>query len=179
LERKIGLALVNVEMSQTPYGTHFNGASPSGYRRQGKKLCWIFRDIEPTEDICVRFAESPTLEGLSAEYGDYWTIDGRMMLDVDQCRGLHATKVGSSGRRSARLIECNGHTLKVTDGSVMATVDGRRTVRLAVPPGRTQFSHQFGVPVASVVRALGGEARFDRDTWTVHVRLPHKPRTKD
>lgn len=132
---------------------------------QGNTIIWRFANLEPVlqNDIFVRFdLKRPVINGRRIKN---WESPCRIIGDTlfMPARALERLKIARATQGAARgecLIEYQGRQLKVKEGSLTALIDGERSVNLTRAP--VMRNDMLEVPIASVVKALGGKAWVER-----------------
>ncbi|MDO8587103.1 MAG: DUF4424 family protein [Armatimonadota bacterium] len=159
----IGQAVVIVDASRFPRTYYDISALPKGYTSRKRTLTWTMRNFEPTGDIEIEFVpRSPKLNGKMINgysWSPFSVVNGRAMTGLGFIEDALGGSVDDKAKR-IRVIKYAGRTLTLKAGSGTAQLDGSRRITLPVAPIAGKYD-QFSVPVAAVVRVLGGKARYD------------------
>lgn len=180
---KIGEADINVvvrkrpTVGDPPYREvmRFNGAT-EGFTREGNQFTWRLRDFEPRvgQDIEVRFSTVPGVDGIDPWAGLSPFIDhGRLFVQISACPEFRCVE-RLRGSKHLLRVKYGNEELTLTKGARRALLNGRRRVYLPAAP---RLEGYFRVPIASVVRALGGTAYYDKTCSTVYLKLPAASRS--
>jgi hypothetical protein len=173
---RIGRADITVTIAKLPGdgSTRFKFylAEPKPCRIRKDKITWAFRDFEPSDDIDVGFKGCVDFHGLG--------LDGlrcdRILngITVIETNSLDGAAVTWDRSRQSCTFQCGNRTLRVVDKSRIALVNGKARVRLplAAKVEWTVNGPYFTLPIAAVVRALGGTAFYDAKAWEVYAQLP-------
>jgi hypothetical protein len=166
----IGGAVITVDTSALARYWVVEAISPKGYVTGRQKIIWRMRDFEPSEDISIGLdIKRPILNGKQVsgfEY-PYYVEDGVPMMPVKVLADHGLAKVAWDAKRRTCTVSRGGRLLVMSRGSRTAILNGVQTFRLPrVPSGRGYFI----VPIATVVKALGGTATYDR-SGVLHLNL--------
>jgi hypothetical protein len=183
---KIGRSDIIVELSGLDHVADLE-IRPKGYRRVGNRIVWRLENYEPKENIFIMFFQHYRL---NADIGESRIVSrdalirpqGTLMIDADWFRSIRGVRVAWDGSRQRITIKdsSSGRQIVMRVGDRWAIVNGQR-VRLPVAPS---WYHGWGrrivrVPLRSVVEALGGQVAFKRESATVEVQFPNRPRAEN
>lgn len=183
---KIGRSDIIVELSGLDHVVDLE-IRPEGYRRVGNRIVWRLENYEPKENISIMFFQHYRL---NADIGESRIVSrdalirpqGTLMIDADWFRSIRGVRVAWDGSQQRITIKdsSSGRQIVMRVGDRWAIVNGQR-VRLPVAPS---WYHGWGrrvvrVPLRSVVEALGGQVAFKRESATVEVQFPNRPRAEN
>jgi hypothetical protein len=183
---KIGRSDIIVELSGLEHVVDLE-IRPEGYRRVGNRIVWRLENYEPKENIFIMFFQHYRLY---ADIGESRIVSrdalirpqGTLMIDADWFRSIRGVRVAWDGSQQRITIKDSGSGRQIVMrvGDRWAIVNGQR-VRLPVAPS---WYHGWGrrvvrVPLRSVVEALGGQVAFKRESATVEVQFPNRPRAEN
>jgi Copper amine oxidase N-terminal domain. len=183
---KIGRSDIIVELSGLEHVVDLE-IRPEGYRRVGNRIVWRLENYEPKENISIMFFQHYRLY---ADIGEPRIVSrdalirpqGTLMIDADWFRSIRGVRVAWDGATQRVTIadSVSGRQIVMRVGDRWAIVNGQR-VRLPVAPS---WYHGWGrrvvrVPLRSVVEALGGQVAFKRESATVEVQFPNRPRAEN
>jgi hypothetical protein len=183
---KIGRSDIIVELSGLDHVADLE-IRPKGYRRVGNRIVWRLENYEPNEDIFIVFFQHYRL---NADIGESRIVSrdalirpqGTLMIDADWFRSIRGVRVAWDGATQRVTIadSVSGRQIVMRVGDRWAIVNGQR-VQLPVAPS---WYHEWGrrvvrVPLRSVVEALGGQVAFKRESATVEVQFPNRPRAEN
>jgi hypothetical protein len=183
---KIGRSDIIVELSGLKHVVDLE-IRPEGYRRVGNRIVWRLENYEPKENIFIMFFQHYRLH---ADIGESRIVSrdalirpqGTLMIDADWFRSIRGVRVAWDGSQQRITIKdsSSGRQIVMRVGDRWAIVNGQR-VQLPVAPS---WYHEWGrrvvrVPLRSVVAALGGQVAFKRESATVEVQFPNKPRAEN
>jgi hypothetical protein len=183
---KIGRSDIIVELSGLKHVVDLE-IRPEGYRRVGNRIVWRLENYEPKENIFIMFFQHYRLY---ADIGESRIVSrdalirpqGTLMIDADWFRSIQGVRVAWDGATQRVTIadSVSGRQIVMRVGDRWAIVNGQR-VQLPVAPS---WYHEWGrrvvrVPLRSVVEALGGQVAFKRESATVEVQFPNRPRAEN
>jgi hypothetical protein len=183
---KIGRSDIIVELSGLDHVVDLE-IRPEGYRRVGNRIVWRLENYEPKENIFIMFFQHYRLY---ADIGESRIVSrdalirpqGTLMIDADWFRSIQGVRVAWDGATQRVTIadSVSGRQIVMRVGDRWAIVNGQR-VQLPVAPS---WYHEWGrrvvrVPLRSVVEALGGQVAFKRESATVEVQFPNRPRAEN
>ena len=183
---KIGRSDIIVELSGLEHVVDLE-IRPEGYRRVGNRIVWRLENYEPKENIFIMFFQHYRLY---ADIGESRIVSrdalirpqGTLMIDADWFRSIRGVRVAWDGATQRVTIadSVSGRQIVMRVGDRWAIVNGQR-VQLPVAPS---WYHEWGrrvvrVPLRSVVEALGGQVAFKRESATVEVQFPNRPRAEN
>ncbi len=183
---KIGRSDIIVELSGLDHVVDLE-IRPEGYRRVGNRIVWRLENYEPKENIFITFFQHYRL---NADIGESRIVSrdalirpqGTLMIDADWFRSIQGVRVAWDGATQRVTIadSVSGRQIVMRVGDRWAIVNGQR-VQLPVAPS---WYHGWGrrvvrVPLRSVVEALGGQVAFKRESATVEVQFPNRPRAEN
>jgi hypothetical protein len=183
---KIGRSDIIVELSGLEHVVDLE-IRPEGYRRVGNRIVWRLENYEPKENISIMFFQHYRL---NADIGESRIVSrdalirpqGTLMIDADWFRSIRGVRVAWDGATQRVTIadSVSGRQIVMRVGDRWAIVNGQR-VQLPVAPS---WYHGWGrqvvrVPLRSVVEALGGQVAFKRESATVEVQFPNRPRAEN
>jgi len=183
---KIGRSDIIVELSGLDHVVDLE-IRPEGYRRVGNRIVWRLENYEPKENISIMFFQHYRL---NADIGESRIVSrdalirpqGTLMIDADWFRSIRGVRVAWDGSQQRITIKdsSSGRQIVMRVGDRWAIVNGQR-VQLPVAPS---WYHEWGrrvvrVPLRSVVAALGGQVAFKRESATVEVQFPNRPRAEN
>jgi len=183
---KIGRSDIIVELSGLEHVVDLE-IRPEGYRRVGNRIVWRLENYEPKENIFITFFQHYRLY---ADIGEPRIVSrdalirpqGTLMIDADWFRSIRGVRVAWDGSQQRITIKdsSSGRQIVMRVGDRWAIVNGQR-VQLPVAPS---WYHGWGrrvvrVPLRSVVEALGGQVAFKRESATVEVQFPNRPRAEN
>lgn len=151
-------AVINVDVSAA--GTYSDiGAYPKNFTTNGKKFTWVFKNIEPKEDIGLSFKQRlPLLNGklLNTSYfwEPYFERNGVMMSS------LRFIQEQSESNNKGYILKYGKHVLKLQAGSRSAILDGKK-IELAHAIWADKDPYYFAVPLEEIVKLLGGSVEYD------------------
>lgn len=169
----IGSVEVSVDVSDFMRRSNIVSLSPAGYSRKGGVVKWNLKDLEPNEDISVVLISNVMVsfydgkESYSYSYPDD-LIENTNMVEAHQ---LFYPKGSMEKQNGKYLMKANGHSLLLTPGSKIAVLDGKKEIKL--PQAPYVKDEDLIIPIASVVRSLGGKAtlRKGKEQEIVEIRL--------
>lgn len=158
----IGKAVIIVDTSGMSADHYELWPDPPGFIRSKGKISWTLTNFEPKSDISIEFIPRfPELNGKMVD-SELWRPfsrnNGVTMTGPRFLEDLGA-KVEYPETAGFFLIRYNGHTLRLTPGSKTAVLDGSN-IKLQAAASTDTYPGQ--IPAASVVRALGGRARYSQ-----------------
>jgi Copper amine oxidase N-terminal domain. len=183
---KIGRSDIIVELSGPKHVVDLE-IRPEGYRRVGNRIVWRLENYEPKENIFIMFFQHYRLY---ADIGESRIVSrdalirpqGTLMIDADWFRSIRGVRVAWDGATQRVTIadSVSGRQIVMRVGDRWAIANGQR-VQLPVAPS---WYHGWGrrvvrVPLRSVVEALGGQVAFKRESATVEVQFPNRPRAEN
>ena len=167
---KIGQARITVDVSGVP--SHYSiSLSPQGYHKEGDVVTWVLRDFEPNEDIGVyMMPKRLTLNGdiYIGMWSTYRIVDGAAIAKLRFLQEAGGSLEYDSKHRAC-TVNYGSRALKLTADSRTAVLNGSEKTTLPLAP--TLKAGRLIVPIAAVVRALGGSATFDKENCQVHLFL--------
>ena len=160
---RISRADISVDVSALLRARKITSISPKGYTRSGGVVKWALRNIEPKKDINILMVPTVIVDFyMGAQDENHCApedrINGTYMVEAVHLLGYVDSMVEQSGKC---LMKENGHTLVLTPGSKTAVLDGKKRIKLPQAPYMGPYN-RLVVPIAAVVRALGGTASLDR-----------------
>jgi hypothetical protein len=159
---KIGEAKITVDASPMLEKYTITSISPKGYTRRGGLIKWTLRNLEPKEDVEIIFVPAVKITLNGAEASPFLLYERRNGISMTFVNGLDDTLAVKAKTRLPKCVLSHGtHTLTVTVGSRIAVLD--RTRKIVLPRAPFLAGHEVIVPLAAVVRALGGTARHHKD----------------
>jgi len=183
---KIGRSDIIVELSGLKHVVDLE-IRPEGYRRVGNRIVWRLENYEPKENIFITFFQHYRL---NADIGESRIVSrdalirpqGTLMIDADWFRSIRGVRVAWDGSQQRITIKdsSSGRQIVMRVGDRWAIVNGQR-VQLPVAPSwyREWDRRVVRVPIRPVVEALGGQVAFKRESATVEVQFPNRPRAEN
>ena len=161
---RISKADISVDVSALLGARKITSISPKGYTRSGGVVKWALRNIEPKKDISIIIVPTVIVNFYDgAEVAAFWypedKINGTYMVEAVFL--YLDSMVEQNGKY---LMKANGHTLVLTPGSKTAILDGKKRIKLPQAPyiGSYYGRARLVIPIAAVVRALGGTAKLEK-----------------
>ena len=155
---QIGSAVIRVDTRPMLRVFRLGDIKPTGSKVSGGIVTWRLTNLEPTEDISIIF--KPRVTGVPV----YDRVNGRLVVRAhDLAELLHIT---SEVSRGVCTMTTSLHTLKLRSRSRTAILDGKKSVRLPTTPYIVRGylgKPDLVVPIAAVVKALGGSATLSGD----------------
>ncbi|HIE51613.1 MAG TPA: YARHG domain-containing protein [Armatimonadetes bacterium] len=186
---KIGEARIVVDLTGLENYSNFS-ISPQGYRRNGSRIAWQFRDFEPQEDISISFFPGYLdieVNGQRVKWeSKIWgmpppqRVGSEVHLPVRvAARWLQAT-VNYEKETGTAVLERNGWQVAVRPGCPFA-VGLIGQVRFRRVPWSQRFGGQYYLMASlrPLVEALGGHYRFEATTGKTLVEFKEVPPVED
>jgi len=158
---KIGRAVIHVDIGAITKHYTVTSISPKQAKIQGNTIIWRFSNLEPTadDDISVRFEiKRPVINGKRVNEWDLRCsiIKDTVFMPVRVLENKGIAKILQGASKGECIIDYSGRQMKIKVGSQTAVIDGTRSVKLTHAP--VMRNDRIEVPIASVVKALGGKA---------------------
>ena len=186
---KIGRSDIIVELSGLDHVVDLE-IRPEGYRRVGNRIVWRLENYEPKENIYIVFFQHYRLLVNDDQLGASRIVSrnavqrpqGVFLIEARWFEAIPGVRVAWDGSQQRITItdSSSGRQIVMRVGDRWAIVNGQR-VQL---PGAPSWYHGWGrrvvrVPLRSVVEALGGQVAFKRESATVEVQFPNRPRAEN
>jgi hypothetical protein len=164
----IGEAVISVNTSAF---SAYCDVSPSlkGYTQRGNTITWTLKDIEPEEDIeLIFFPRCPLLNGNPVEnYGYIWHpyfITNNIAMAGTGFLEFVGASVNYNPENHICKIKYGNIRIDLKGGSNLAVLNGNKIIKLSCAPLFEDISDTFIIPIASVVKTLGGNVVYDKKT---------------
>jgi hypothetical protein len=171
----IGEAVIRVDVRDMLRACRIDHIEPKGYKLADGIISWRLKEFEPKEDVSITFSPLVIIympDGGPSGYLLYERINGTSMALVrDLANALDAK---STMHGSVCTISKRNHKLRMTAGSKTAVLDGKKKIRLPIAPYAARNDDgkpDMAVPVAAVVRALGGTAELSADKTALSIKI--------
>lgn len=189
----IGRAVVRVDLSAVrDYQTII--PQPSGYRRQGDTLVWDWKNIEPREDIGVRYRWNYSWFVVDGEdmsemtpYRRSWpdedrspvprVVNGILMVPNDVLEQVlrHTRCEPHAKIPKSMVVTCEGKSLVLTADSRKAVIGGNI---ITLPRAPKIMGGRMAIPLLSVGQALGFKITRDSVKGITYINSPRQPKSK-
>ena len=180
-KRPIGEVAVCIDTSSfTPYLVV--EVEPKGFVGQGSRLVWTKRNVNTHSGILVSLYESfgSTMNGKRIDYDPalpyYDFINGILMVETAVLRESGVVKLVWTKDDSVCTIHANLRTLRLTQGSKIAILNGK--TRITLPAPAFPESMENSIPMEAVMKALGGSLSPDKAAKTMRFVLPVSDKSK-